>query len=74
MLYGFVTTDVPSFVNYARSFGEVTDMAATVAIQTQQRAFHRRGIEQQPWHVQLIKDMYTIAAAGRQLAAGPVSL
>ena len=29
MLYGFVTTNVPSFVNYARSFGQMTDMNPT---------------------------------------------
>lgn len=74
MLYGFVTTDVPSFVNYARSFGELTDLSAAVIAQTQQRSFLRRGIQQQPWHIQLIDDMYGIVSAGRQLAEGPVSL
>jgi glucose-1-phosphate thymidylyltransferase len=74
MLYGFVTTNVPSFVNYARSFGEITELAPAVMAQTQKRVFLRRGIEQQEWHVQLLKEMYEMAAAGRQLADRPVSL
>jgi glucose-1-phosphate thymidylyltransferase len=74
MLYGFVTTNVPSFVNYARSFGEITELAPAVMAQTQKRVFLRRGIEQQEWHVQLLREMYEIAGAGRQLADRPVSL
>jgi glucose-1-phosphate thymidylyltransferase len=74
MLYGFVTTNVPSFVNYARSFGEITELSVRVMVQTQRRVFLRRGIEQQPWHVRLLEDMYELASAGRQLADRPVSL
>lgn len=74
MLYGFVTTNVPSFVNYARSFGQMTDMSPTVSAVTQRRAFKRRGIEQQAWHVELINEMYRQAAQGRQLADKPLSL
>jgi len=74
MLYGFVTTNVPSFVNFARSFGEVTDLSPEVMAQTQKRVFLRRGIEQQVWHVRLLHDMHQLVAAGRQLADRPVSL
>ena len=74
MVYGFVTTDVPSFVNYARTFGEITEQSPQVVATTQKRVFLRRGIEQQPWHVQLLEDMYEIASEGRQLADKPVSL
>jgi glucose-1-phosphate thymidylyltransferase len=74
MVYGFVTTNVPSFVNYARSFGEITELPAEVVTQTQKRTFQRRGIEQLDWHKRLIQDMYQIAADGRQLADRPVSL
>jgi glucose-1-phosphate thymidylyltransferase len=74
MIYGFVTTNVESFVNYARSFGEITDLSPSVMAQTQKRAFLRRGIVQQAWHVQLLDVMHEIAAAGRQLADRPVSL
>ena len=32
MLYGFVTTNVPSFVNYARSFGQVTEQLGATTL------------------------------------------
>jgi glucose-1-phosphate thymidylyltransferase len=74
MLYGFITTNVPSFVNYAQSFGDITQLTPAVMAQTQKRIFLRRGIQQQPWHVQLLHDMYQRAAHGHQLADRPVSL
>ena len=74
MVYGFVTTDVPSFTNYARSFGELTELTPQIMAQTQKRVFLRRGIEQQSWHIRLLESMYEVAAAGRQLADRPVSL
>ncbi len=45
MVYGFVTTNVPSFVNYARLFGQVTEAPVEVMIATQApdvRAAQRR--------------------------------
>src|SRR5262249_38093910 len=42
MLYGFVTTNVPSFVNYARLFGQVTEAPVDVMVATQARMFARR--------------------------------
>ena len=74
MLYGYVTENVPSFVNYAKSFGEITEIPPEVMAQTQKRVFLRRGIEQQLWHVQLLRDMYEHVADGRQLADRPVAL
>lgn len=73
-LYGYVTTNVPSFVNYARTFGELTELHPDVVAQTQKRVFLRRGIEQQAWHVQLIQDVYQLASSGRQLADRPIAL
>ena len=35
MVYGFVTTNVPSFVNYARLFGQVTEAPVEVMVATQ---------------------------------------
>ena len=46
MAYGFVTTNVPGFTNYARSMGQVTEIGVDVAVATQARMFARRGIEQ----------------------------
>jgi glucose-1-phosphate thymidylyltransferase len=74
MVYGFVTTNVPSFCNYARSFGQVTEMPPEVMIATQQRMFARRKVEQRPCDVQLIHDMYELTRPERQLAGEPLTL
>ena len=74
MVYGFVTTNVPSFVNYARLFGQVTELTPEVMIATQQRMFARRGVEQRPSDMQLIRDMYDLTRDERQLAGEPLSL
>lgn len=46
MIYGTVTTNVPSFSNYARSFGQVTEFSLAHVKTTQKRVFARRDIEQ----------------------------
>lgn len=74
MMYGFVTTNVPSFVNYARFFGQVTELPAEVMIATQQRMFARRNVAQRPCDAQLIHDMYELTRHERQLAGEPLSL
>lgn len=74
MLYGFVTTNVPSFVNYARLFGQVTELPPEVMIATQQRMFQRRNVIQRPCDIQLIQDMYEQTRSERQIAGEPLSL
>jgi UDP-N-acetylglucosamine diphosphorylase/glucosamine-1-phosphate N-acetyltransferase len=74
MVYGFVTTNVPSFVNYARLFGQVTELPAEVMIATQQRMFARRNVIQRPCDAQLIHDMYELTRHERQLAGEPLQL
>ena len=74
MLYGFVTTNVPSYVNYARLFGQVTELPPEVMIATQQRMFRRRKVEQRPCDIQLLHDMYELSRDERQLAGDPLSL
>ena len=74
MVYGMVTANVPSFVNYAQSLGQMTDLPPAVMAQTQKRVFQRRGMVQQPWHVELLHEMYRQVAAQRQLADRPLSL
>jgi glucose-1-phosphate thymidylyltransferase len=66
MLYGFVTTNVPSFVNYARLFGQVASIPAEVMIATQARMFARRKVEQRACDRQLISDLHRLTAAERQ--------
>ena len=74
MVYGFVTTNVPSFVNYARLFGQVTELPPEVMIATQQRMFVRRDVTQRPCDAQLLHDMYDLTRDERQLAGEPLSL
>jgi UDP-N-acetylglucosamine diphosphorylase / glucose-1-phosphate thymidylyltransferase / UDP-N-acetylgalactosamine diphosphorylase / glucosamine-1-phosphate N-acetyltransferase / galactosamine-1-phosphate N-acetyltransferase len=74
MVYGFVTTNVPAFCNYARTFGQVTDLPAEVMIATQGRMFARRKVPQRPCDVQLIHDLYALARLERQLSDEPLSL
>ncbi|HUE72798.1 MAG TPA: putative sugar nucleotidyl transferase [Pirellulaceae bacterium] len=74
MVYGFVTTNVPSFVNYARLFGQVTELPVDVMVASQQRMFARRNVEQRPCDVQLLQAMYELTRNERQLAGEPLSL
>lgn len=60
MMYGFVTSNVPSFVNYARLFGQMTTLPPEVMVATQQRMFARRKVQQRPCDIQLIQDMFHI--------------
>ncbi|MEK6234027.1 MAG: putative sugar nucleotidyl transferase [Planctomycetales bacterium] len=74
MLYGSITRNVPSFVNYARSFGQVTEIPVDVAVSTQARMFARRDVVQRPCDVQLLRDMYLLTRHERQLGDDPLSL
>lgn len=74
MVYGFVTTNVPSFVNYARLFGQVTETPVDVMVSTQARMFERRNVTQRPCDVQLLHAMYELTKHERQLAGEPLSL
>jgi len=74
MVYGFVTTNVPSFVNYARLFGQVTELPPEVMIATQQRMFARRNVEQRECDIGLIQAMFELTRHERQLAGEPLAL
>jgi UDP-N-acetylglucosamine diphosphorylase/glucosamine-1-phosphate N-acetyltransferase len=74
MVYGFVTTNVPSFTNYARLFGQVTEATVDVMVATQARMFARRNVQQRPYDVQLLHDMYELTRHERQIAGEPLSL
>jgi glucose-1-phosphate thymidylyltransferase len=74
MVYGFVTTNVPSFVNYARSFGQITEAPVDVMVAAQGRMFKRRNVTQRPCDIQLLRDMYELTRHERQLANEPLSL
>ncbi|MGC4006805.1 MAG: hypothetical protein QM811_28230 [Pirellulales bacterium] len=72
MVYGFVTGNVPSFVNYAKSFGQTTEAPVDVMISTQARMFARRGKEQRPCDVQLLRDMYELTREERAVYGEPL--
>lgn len=74
LAYGFVTTAVPSFVNYARSFGQITEISVELMIATQERMFVRRNVKQRPCDVKLLRDMFELTRCERQLASEPLSL
>ena len=65
---------MPSYVNYARLFGQVTELPPEVMVNTQQRMFLRRNIRQRECDVQLLHDMYEITRRERQLGGEPLSL
>lgn len=60
MMYGFVTSNVPSYVNYARLFGQLASLPPEVMVSTQQRMFARRNVEQRGCDIQLLYDMHRL--------------
>ena len=68
MMYGFVTSNVPSHVNYARLFGQTSLLSVDVMINTQQRMFARRKVKQRECDKQLIRDMYDLSCDERESA------
>jgi glucose-1-phosphate thymidylyltransferase len=65
MVYAMATTNVPSFVNYARSIGQMGLLPPEVIVTTQRRMFGRRKVEQRDCDAQLIRDMYELTKAQR---------
>ena len=76
MVYGVATTNVPSFVNYARSFGQLGELPPAVVATTQQRMFVRRDREQTPCDIQLVEDMFRLTANERpaDLSSAPIEM
>jgi len=74
MLYGFVGANVPSFCNYARSFGQITECPVDQALLIQKRMFARRGITQTPEDVALLKDVFELTRSERLISDEPPSL
>lgn len=73
-VYGDVTANVPSFANYAKSFGDVTEHSVDVMEVAQQRMFDRRGIFQEERHCRLLRSIYEIETKNRKLVNKPPSL
>jgi glucose-1-phosphate thymidylyltransferase len=66
MLYGFVAQDVPSFVNYAHQFGDITSVSLAAAVTMQQRMFARRQVVHRPADEELMTRVYEQTAAERE--------
>ncbi len=74
MLYGFIGSNVASFCNYARSFGQITECPVDQAILIQRRMFERRGITQTPDDVELLKTVFELTRAERLITDEPPAL
>ncbi len=74
MIYGFVTRNVPSFCNWARSFGEVTECPPEQVAVTQKRMFERRGVEQSEADVQLLQSVFELTRHERLITSEPPQL
>jgi glucose-1-phosphate thymidylyltransferase len=69
MLYGYVGHNVPSFCNYAKSFGQVTEAGLEQTITTQKRMFERRGVEQTDDDIALLTAVYALTRGDRRLSS-----
>jgi len=74
MLYGFIGTNVPSFANYARSFGQITECPVDQAILIQKRMFARRGIVQTPDDAALLREVFERTRSERLISDEPPAL
>jgi len=73
MVYGMVTTNVPSFSNYARTFGQITEVDPEQVATTQQRMFKRRGITQTDRDAEMIRRVYDLTGFERGIGMGQIS-
>jgi len=74
MLYGYVGSNVPSFCNYARSFGQITECPVEQAILIQKRMFARRGISQTPEDAELLRAVFERTRSERLISDEPPAL
>ena len=68
MIYGMVTTNVPSFSNYARSFGQVTEISIEQLLITQKRMFSRRGVKQTAYDTELMRRVFEMTRNERVMS------
>jgi len=74
MLYGFIGSNVPSFCNYARSFGQITECPVDQAILIQKRMFARRGIQQRTEDAELLRAVFELTRNERLISDEPPAL
>ena len=69
MLYGYIGGNVPSFCNYAKSFGQVSECPLDQIARTQKRMFARRNVEQTEEDIALLKAVFENTRRERQLTS-----
>jgi len=69
MLYGYIGQNVPSFCNFARSFGQITECPVETAASTQKRMFARRGVEQTHDDIALLKTVFELTREERFISS-----
>lgn len=69
MLYGYVGHNVPSFCNYAKSFGQVTESTLEQTILTQKRMFARRDVQQTEDDVALLARVFEMTREERTFSS-----
>lgn len=72
-LYGFVGTNVPSFTNYARTFGQQTECVLDAAVRTQERMFARRKMPQGQADIALLEHVFQMTRDERSMPADQLS-
>lgn len=68
MLYGTVSTNVPCFTNYARSFGQVTELTLDQALITQKRMFARRNVQQTQLDINIMRKVFELTRDERVMS------
>lgn len=69
MLYGYVGQNVPCFCNYAKSFGQVTEVTLEQALITQQRMFGRRKVAQTSDDIALLTAVFDLTREERMISS-----
>ena len=69
MMYGYVGQNVPSFCNYAKSFGQITEVPIDTAVSTQKRMFSRRKVDQTPEDAAVLEAAYNLTREERSLSS-----
>lgn len=73
-LYGLISTNVPSFTNYARSFGQIKEVGVDIAIKTQMRVAKRRNVTMSPDDITLMNQLFELTRSERQLSSEQLDL
>jgi glucose-1-phosphate thymidylyltransferase len=69
-MYGFVTSNVPSFTNYAKLFGQIATLPSSVMQSTQLRMFNRRAVPQRPCDIELLHSLFELTRPERDAMVG----